>query len=138
MILSRVIVVDDCDADQFISKIIINRYDSNIEVLQAYDGEEALDILDSQENKPQVIFLDINMPRMDGHEFLKIYSERKDQQAPVVVMLTSSSQERDKESCRTHQCVKQYLEKPLKKEDLEQVCKIIIPLNANISNKSKT
>jgi CheY-like chemotaxis protein len=117
MEVSCVLVVDDSESDQFISKLTIESYDPNIVVLSAYDGEEALEMLASEECKPDLILLDINMPRMNGHEFLEQYNKKIDQQA-VVMMLTSSEQEVDRERSMTYPCVKTYLVKPLDESQL--------------------
>jgi len=114
MKLLCVMVIDDSDADQFMSEIILKEYNPDIEILQAYDGVEALEMLKSAEKLPDLILLDINMPRMNGFEFLEEYCSEKNKipHAPVVVMLTSSAQGEDKEKAKTHKCVKHYLEKP--------------------------
>jgi len=125
MKLSCVMVVDDCEPDQFICKAMIECYDSSIVILQAYDGQEALEILASTEQKPDIIFLDINMPRMDGHEFLDIYEKKEASKASVVIMLTSSSQEKDKERSMAFQCVKSYLVKPLIIDNLEELSQLV-------------
>lgn len=113
-------IIDDNEADQFLTKLIVEEFDSNIESLQAYDGQEALDILSKLPKQPSVILLDINMPRMDGHEFLHEYTQWTEQTA-VVVMLTSSDQEQDKEKSLSYKCVKQYITKPLKPTALETI-----------------
>ena len=107
----RVLVVDDSDADQFLSKLMIRRFDPSIQVLQAYDGREALAVLDAMEEPPDAVFLDINMPVMNGHEFLAALHERN---ATVdVFMLSSSAVERDKESSQAFDSVVAYCPKPL-------------------------
>ncbi len=122
MNLSCVMIVDDSEPDQFISKVMIEEHDPDITILQAYDGQEALELLDAAEQTPEIIFLDINMPRMDGHEFLKVYDQRDEKKAAVVIMLTSSSQEKDKEKSLAYRCVKSYLEKPLEAKNLDELC----------------
>jgi CheY-like chemotaxis protein len=122
MELSCVLVVDDSESDQFISQLMIESYDPNIVVLSAYDGQEALEMLTSDECNPDLILLDINMPRMNGHEFLEQYNKKSDKQA-VVVMLTSSEQEADRERSMAYKCVKTYLTKPLDESHLATVCK---------------
>jgi CheY-like chemotaxis protein len=121
MNLLCVMVIDDSEPDQFICKMMIEGYDPDIKILQAYDGQEALEILDATEHSPDVIFLDINMPRMDGHEFLAMYDKRDEAKSTVVVMLTSSSQEEDRDRSLAHQCVKSYLIKPLDAKNLEEL-----------------
>ncbi|MGH1455235.1 MAG: response regulator [Alphaproteobacteria bacterium] len=120
MKITSIMVVDDNDGDHFLTQAIIEEFDSSIEIFQAYDGEEALEILDSMENQPSIILLDINMPRMNGFEFLEEYGKRENQ-SRVIAMLTSSDQGRDKEKAMTYNCVQKYFEKPLDIEDLESL-----------------
>lgn len=110
--LVSVMVVDDSEPDQFICKYVLEKHNPNMTVLQAYDGEEALEMLKKSAQKPEIIFLDINMPRLDGHGFLAAYDSVVDKSA-VVVMLTSSDQSKDKERSLSYQFVKDYLVKPL-------------------------
>lgn len=124
MSMRSVMVIDDSDADQYLAKKSIAKYDSGIEVLKAYDGQEALDILGKLPTQPEVIFLDINMPRMNGHEFLAEY-EKWENRSPVIVMLTSSDQKEDKERSMAYKCVKEYFTKPLVFSTLERVEKLV-------------
>ncbi len=63
----------------------------------AANGEEALKFLKNSENeKPCIIILDLNMPRMNGIEFLKIAKQDKILKMIPVVVLTSSKEEQDK------------------------------------------
>lgn len=63
----------------------------------AVNGEEALNFLRNPENeKPCIIILDLNMPRMNGIEFLKIAKQDKILKMIPVVVLTSSKEEQDK------------------------------------------
>lgn len=60
------------------------------------NGEEALAYLeDPAEEKPCVILLDLNMPRMNGTEFLKVVKEREHLKSIPVIVLTTSKEERD-------------------------------------------
>lgn len=118
-----VMVVDDSEADQYISKIMLEEYDPSIEILQAFDGQEALEVLDNIEQQPAIIFLDINMPRMNGHEFLAAYDKRSVKGSSVIVMLTSSEQKEDIDRSRSYKSVKDYLTKPLDAENIETVFK---------------
>ncbi len=122
--MTTIMIIDDSEPDQFLSKIAIQKHDPSIEILQAYDGQEGLDILSDLDQQPDVIFLDINMPRMNGHEFLEQYSTW-DVQGAVIVMLTSSDQDCDKERSLAYNCVKRYLTKPLDKDTVSLVVKSI-------------
>ena len=115
--MATIMIIDDSEADQFLAANAIEQALPNVNVIQAYDGREALDKLTSMTEKPVIIFLDINMPVMNGHEFLEEYDKLKPESS-VVVMLTSSSADRDLEISRHFKCVRQYLAKPLEATDL--------------------
>jgi len=121
-------VVDDNEADQFLAKYAIEEYRreaglSSLEILTAFDGEEALAILEElpPEEQPDIIFLDINMPRMDGFGFLEAYSKLEEPHCRVVVMVTSSDAEEDRSRTREYSMVQKYLGKPLSMEDIKGI-----------------
>lgn len=125
MNMSCILFVDDNEGDQFICLDLLESECPNAKILQAYDGQEALEILESSENKPDLIILDINMPRMNGHEFLKNYSQRSNvNRSSVVVMLTSSSQQEDRDKAMSYQCVIDFFTKPLEVEDIDKLKKL--------------
>ena len=115
----QVLIIDDSEADQFLSEYTLMEYDPAITIFQAYDGKEAIDLLNSGHCKPDYIFLDINMPRMNGIEFLSAYSTAKISDASVIVMLTSSIRDDDQSRCMAFPYVKKCLSKPLSMESLE-------------------
>jgi CheY-like chemotaxis protein len=123
--IQRVLVIDDSETDQFICSCILEEYNGDIEILKAYDGKEGLEILADLDTPPEIILLDINMPRMNGHEFLAEYTKTHENPASVVVMLTSSSQERDKEDSMQYKFVKEYQEKPLSVEAIQKLAALI-------------
>lgn len=121
MKISCVMVIDDSEPDQFICKAMLERHNPEMTILQAYDGQEALEIWESTKHKPSIIFLDINMPRMDGHAFLVEYNKTENNKSAVVAMLTSSQEKKDKEVLMAYTCVKHYLVKPLDIQDLQTI-----------------
>ena len=67
------------------------------QLVNRLNGEEALDYLRGNGNeKPCVILLDLNMPRMNGIEFLKVAKADKDMKKIPVVVLTTSKEDQDK------------------------------------------
>lgn len=122
MNINTILVVDDHEGDQLLNQIIIENFDPSIKVLQAYDGKEALETLSTCH--PDIIFLDINMPGMNGHQFLENYNNRGNH-SHVVVMLTSSNQTIDKERTQAYPFVKKYIEKPLTIDDLKDIENIL-------------
>lgn len=110
--IQTVLMIDDNQADHIIANEAISSYDPNIVLLSAYDGAEGLALLERGMEKPDLILLDINMPGMDGHEFLKEYSKRDDT-STVIIMLTTSDQTSDKEKCLAYDFVYEYVIKPI-------------------------
>lgn len=117
------LVVEDSEIDQYIVKYMIQKFDPELEILQALDGQEALEILTMLKEQPIIIFLDINMPRMNGHEFLEEYENSILIKTPVI-MLSSSFQKTDIERCLMYRCVKKYIAKPLDEPNLKSVLEL--------------
>jgi CheY-like chemotaxis protein len=86
-----ILLVDDDDVDAIITQRAVNDLKITNELLRKVDGEDALDYLRDQNNvKPCVILLDLNMPRMNGFEFLKVAKADADlKRIPIVVLTTS-------------------------------------------------
>lgn len=116
MSIETILVVDDSDAEQFLCRHVINSFDKSITILKACDGIEALELLDGMDVLPDVILLDINMPRMNGLEFLEHFSEKYSGSAVKLAMLSSSI--REKSRVMAYECVTTYLEKPLSKDHI--------------------
>ena len=123
MNIHSILVVDDDENDQFICEYIIRKYDPSIRILKAFDGAQALDILHRE--TPNAIILDINMPVMNGFEFLDRYAEEFEVHAPVVAMLTSSHLGKDRERAMQYAFVKSYFEKPLQADHLRVMAELL-------------
>ena len=83
---------------------------------EAKNGEEALEILQDKSNFPDLILLDLNMPKMSGIEFLSILKKDEDIQHIPTVILTTSDNQKDLEECYKIG-VSGYVLKPLKYDD---------------------
>ena len=93
---TRFFLVDDDIDDISVFKEVLQEVDPSIELISAGDGQEALKFLKHLRNDyPDVIFLDLNMPRMGGKECLaELKKDRALQHIPVI-MYTTSSQSKD-------------------------------------------
>jgi CheY-like chemotaxis protein len=120
MDINTIMVVDDDAVSQMVVEVTISKLDPSIEIIKAEDGLEALEILDTLQKKPDVILLDINMPRMNGFEFLEEYQTRKDHSC-VVAIHTSSHNEKDYQRTMQYEFVKTYFTKPIEFSDLESL-----------------
>jgi len=85
------------------------------EVHTARDGEEALET--AERVKPDLILLDINMPRRDGYELCRILREREDMAGMKVIMLTAKGQTLEKKK-GLEVGADEYVTKPFSAEDL--------------------
>lgn len=118
--MKNILIVEDNEADQFLGSAIIESSGLDVDISFAGDGEEAIDAI-NKDTQFDLILLDINMPRMNGHEFLEEYSKSHDCEIPVIVMLTSSDQDVDKDQAFKHKCVKDYLVKPITVAKLKEI-----------------
>lgn len=121
MNLNRILMIDDSEAEQFLYQIILKEHFPDIKITPAYDGVEALDIISKQDEGFDCILLDINMPRMNGFEFLEQYAKSPKSNDNIVIMLTSSIQPKDKEKALSYPFVKSFFMKPIDINDLKQL-----------------
>ena len=94
------------------------------EDVQAFsNGKEALNYLYSRpkEATPVLILLDINMPVMDGWEFLEALPTMEGNEYVHVAIVTSSVDDADRKRSLSYSHVFQYLEKPIKEESLKNL-----------------
>ena len=122
--LAKILLVDDSVADNYLHRRLITKLGLAEEIVVAHNGIEALDYLTVPVNgayaRPELLFLDINMPGMDGWEFLDAYERLEaDRKAGMVIcMLTTAYSDRDLDRARQHGIVNDYLGKPLDEEKL--------------------
>lgn len=99
-------IIDDDEDDRFFFKEVITEMLDSAVCVEAYDGADALDQLGKAEELPNFIFLDVNMPRMDGSECLKeLKRDAKLKSIPVIMYSTTFSQERMNFSNSEHQAI---------------------------------
>jgi CheY-like chemotaxis protein len=118
--LNCVLLIDDDEPTNFLHAYALEKADVTERIVTAKSGQEALDFLTSvMENgehpQPDVIFLDINMPGMDGWEFLGLYNELNlSQQGKIVlVMLTTSLNPSDEDRAEQVPGISSFQNKPL-------------------------
>ncbi len=111
----RTIIIDDDEIVTFLQRKIVTKTELDPDPLCFKDGEEALEYLrnESDVEISYLIMLDINMPKMDGWEFLEILKEIKGHERFHVVMVTSSIDRKDKREAANDPHVVDYIEKPV-------------------------
>ena len=127
--LNCILLVDDDNDCNYFHKKILKEMDCTESIHVVNDGAEALDFIKScnKENNqvPELIFLDINMPRMNGWEFLEAYEKLPPafRAQTVIVMLTTSLNPDDKERAAKLPVINGFKEKYLNVETINDVLK---------------
>jgi two-component system, response regulator len=123
----EILLVEDSEADIEMMLRSLNEYNVCNAIQVARDGREALDLLfagrDGAEGiRPRVVFLDLKLPKVSGHEVLRrMKSDEKTREIPVVVM-TSSGQQADIDRCY-EMGANSYVVKPIGFQDFSRVVK---------------
>ena len=87
----RILLADDDKDDRFFFKTVLNDIPIETHLTTVFDGEQLIDYLSkNSKNLPDVLFLDLNMPRKNGHECLvEIKLNEKFKQLPIIIYSTS-------------------------------------------------
>lgn len=117
-------LIDDDENDNFFHERAIKKANLDISVIEKTTAMSALEYLKSNNKTiPDLIFLDINMPCMNGWEFLDQYilldKELKSQ--IVIVMLTTSCNPDDIEKAKSNNLISEYITKPLTHDMVESI-----------------
>jgi CheY-like chemotaxis protein len=130
--LNCIMVIDDDEATNFMSTMLIEEADCTRHLEIVDSGDKALNYLESASAcgresicplLPDLVFLDINMPRMNGWEFLDEYKKMKNDrlQKMVIIMLTTSLNPDDRLKAESIPEVAGFENKPLTNEMLQRV-----------------
>jgi CheY-like chemotaxis protein len=104
----QVFLVEDNPADVLLVRVALAQIPFPVKLLVAKDGEQALQMLRSPEFQPQLIILDLNMPRVDGQGVLQQYQQKK---IPIVIF--SSSQNKAEVQKALALGAREYVQKPI-------------------------
>jgi len=129
--IKKVLCVDDDSISLTISQLLLKRTGFAMEVVTAIDGSDALEYfddlftknLDPIGNAPELILLDINMPVMNGWEFLQAYVPLYEAilSNTRIVILSSTIDPEDFALAKQYPVVVQFISKPLSIENLEEL-----------------
>ncbi len=122
--LKEILIIDDNDATNHFHKRLIEKLFPEIKVHLSENGKIGFDYFVGTEEKPRLIFLDLNMPVMDGFEFLGVlsaYLPSEEQQNTSIVILSSSDENFDKERTKTLYPNISFNPKPLSKDKLTAI-----------------
>ena len=126
--LNCVLLIDDNEDDNFYHELILRETGTVRQIEVAETGHAALNFLQKTLKAPELIFLDINMPRMNGWEFLEQYRKLKtNQKANAIIMLTTSLNPEDKKRANAIQEVNGFETKPLTHQMIEEILNNFFP-----------
>lgn len=118
----KILVIDDNPTDRYIAKRMAEKYHFAEEIILQESALEALNYIKSLEKTPdllpQFIFLDINMPGMNGYEFLDEYTKLSEaiRINCIILMITTSIHPDDFKRAENNPSVFRFLNKPLDRE----------------------
>ncbi len=120
----KIMLIDDDEVNNFICEETIRESDLGVEITTYTSAEKALRFIQANNTDPlklpDLIFLDINMPIMNGWDFIRAYRELTipDDLRPAIIMLTSSLFEKDKDRAKQYEEIADFITKPLTTERL--------------------
>jgi CheY-like chemotaxis protein len=118
-----ILLVDDDPASNYLAKLLLQEIDPDFDIHVRYHGQEALDFIKTASAEtvaPNLIFLDLNMPVMDGFEFLEHFTRLPASDHTSIVLLTSSAYPKDIERAKAYN-ITHFINKPLTEEQLRDV-----------------
>ena len=119
--MREILLIDDDPVINFIHKKIIESKFPEIPVEILVNGYNALEYIRKNTKKLFLIFLDINMPVMNGWEFLDAISKDSNEYNLTICILTSSIDQADLRKAQENERILSYITKPLTKEVLEKI-----------------
>ena len=115
--MSKIYLVDDQPISNFITKKLLELEGINENVRDFTNPQEALSLVVDEEDA--LVFLDLNMPVMNGWDFLDALKTRNSKLR--IIILTSSTSMVDQEKAKEYPCVIKYMVKPMNKQKFSEL-----------------
>ncbi|MET0760687.1 MAG: PAS domain S-box protein [Flavobacterium sp.] len=114
----KILIVEDNKINMLLAKTLIKRIISNCTVIEAKDGNEAIE--QYKKEKPDLVLMDIQMPNKNGYEATDEVRKLKDAENIPIIAITAGIMDGDKEKCLVSG-MNDYLSKPIIQSDLEKI-----------------
>lgn len=119
---SSILLIDDDPINNLINKRLIAKLEIGKKIEEYLEAEKAIQrIAQLGDNNSILIFLDINMPVMNGWDFLYQYLNRFGERNDTIVVLSSSIDIQDRNKALGFACVEGFIEKPLSPEKIKNL-----------------
>ncbi|WAC41258.1 response regulator [Pedobacter sp. SL55] len=121
----NLLVIDDDDINIFIISKIVEKTGYNVEICAKHNGQLAIDyikdLLLNNQPLPHLVLIDINMPILNGWEFIEAFEALNIEVTNDMYMLSSSVYENDIEKAKSYKSVKGFISKPLSIDRLKEL-----------------
>ena len=115
--MKRVLLIDDDKAVNFFNKRVVVGHSGFEHIKTVQSGKDGLlfleQVLSGDEIKPDIIFLDINMPVLDGWQFLQEFLGQETAKKIIIYIVTSSANQVDVEKAKNYNMKENYIVKPI-------------------------
>lgn len=117
-----ILLIDDDPINNLINRRLISKIDVSDKIEEYLEAERAIERIHELQGKEKLlILLDINMPVMNGWDFLNRYMDEFKDRSDKIVMLSSSIDFQDRQKALNYEIVDNFLEKPLTPEKMKSI-----------------
>ena len=118
-------IIDDDKIFVYVLKKVMEKNIKFKEIKEFRNGEEVLELITNDTNLPTVILLDINMPIIDGWQFLDEVEKLNHKNKINIFIMSSSIDQREIEKSKMYSTVRDFISKPINNEKLEKILEYI-------------
>lgn len=126
--IDHLLLIDDSEATNNFHNRLLGKLKFATTITTCTNGKEGIDFIKSSSKAPSLIFLDLNMPILDGFEFLEIVHdalENKCETKPPIIILTSSEEIVDKDRCKASYQNIRFYSKPLTLSQINEIWTVV-------------
>lgn len=119
--MKTILLIDDDDLVNYLHKFHLSEVLPNQNIIVKSNAEAVLQDMQNGSYAPDIMFLDINMPRVTGWDFLNEYKKQSQPEDCIIYMVSASVNPKDKQLCDEDEYIEKFLQKPLNEVVLRTV-----------------